>query len=141
MPEVGVEPTIPFGIRILSPLRIPVPPLGHSIYSTSSRTKNCASGGPGTFVPRKAIKMLFAHSGTEERRGRESNPRVEVLQTSAVPLSYRAILCFPNPILYSALATSIRPRRAFDCTPHLATAPLLVSYARNSAFAKRISHT
>ena len=29
VPEIGIEPTRPGGRRILSPLRLPVPPLGH----------------------------------------------------------------------------------------------------------------
>lgn len=29
VPEVGFEPTLPCGKRILSPSRLPIPPLGH----------------------------------------------------------------------------------------------------------------
>ena len=37
MPEEGIEPTCPEGHRILSPTRLPVPPLGHiSIISRLS---------------------------------------------------------------------------------------------------------
>ena len=40
VPEVGVEPTRPFGQRILSPLRLPIPPLGHLyLYYTNEGSK------------------------------------------------------------------------------------------------------
>lgn len=63
VPEEGIEPSIPCGPRILSPVRIPVPP------------------------PRQGLgKLLW-------RCERESNPRIEVLQTPALPLRHRTS-CF-----------------------------------------------
>ena len=35
MPEEGLEPSRPCGQRILSPLRLPIPPLGHNKNSNN----------------------------------------------------------------------------------------------------------
>jgi hypothetical protein len=46
VPKVGIEPTLPVGNRILSPARLPVPPLRHGLawYEAAARPAGCAHG-------------------------------------------------------------------------------------------------
>ena len=45
-----------------------------------------------TFVVTRAVfELILAHFTYEKRRGRESNPRIAVLQTATLPLGYPAI--------------------------------------------------
>jgi hypothetical protein len=46
----------------------------------------------GFVVTWPLVRLIFARFTYEERRGRESNPRIAVLQTAALPLGYPADL-------------------------------------------------
>jgi hypothetical protein len=53
-----------------------------------------------TFVVTRPLFQLISGVLTyEERRGRESNLRIAVLQTAALPLGYPAIFAFGTAIL------------------------------------------
>ncbi len=54
-------------------------------------------------IPRKSRELSRTQGVTEWRRGWESNPRIKVLQTSALPLGYRAAVleAFRPPVAWS----------------------------------------
>jgi hypothetical protein len=64
MPEAGLEPARPEGRGILSPLRLPIPPLGRETQSSRS--------------PRSAQRKC-ARTGISLRRGRASTIRGRLL--------------------------------------------------------------
>ena len=52
------------------------------------------------------FRPIFGHFTYEKRRGRESNPRIAVLQTATLPLGYPAICARANNIVVAALVSS-----------------------------------
>jgi hypothetical protein len=64
-----------------------------------------------TFVVTPALFGLILRAFTyEERRGRESNPRIAVLQTATLPLGYPACCARANNIVVAALVSSAEGR-------------------------------
>jgi hypothetical protein len=60
-----------------------------------------------TFVVTRAVFGLISdHFTYKKRRGRESNPRIAVLQTATLPLGYPAICARAHNIVVAALVSS-----------------------------------
>jgi hypothetical protein len=58
-----------------------------------------------TFVlNRPLFRLVFDDFAYEKRRGRESNPRIAVLQTATLPLGYPAVL--PSEMAFSPMKTT-----------------------------------
>ncbi len=100
VPPSGFEKAVEFCFsaqgetRTLKPLRAKdfksfvytIPPPGHIIYRLRLDQKNVPGVGRGDFLS----PSLFTHLGIILRPGWESNPRIRVLQTHALPLGYPA---------------------------------------------------
>src|SRR5437764_12043482 len=81
MPKVGIEPTLPGGNRILSPARLPVPPLRLALHGTAPIRRSPgtapienAAGGRDTrpFVP--PVLSAELESGWRREREQEGCP-------------------------------------------------------------------
>src|SRR3989344_1797697 len=64
VPEVGIEPTRPYGHKILSLARIPVPPLGHLkkyiTYFLSCKARTMPEWRPPHFTRMKSKAVFFS---------------------------------------------------------------------------------
>src|SRR5262249_7911126 len=72
MPKVGIEPTRPEGHRILSPARLPVPPLrlATAWYVVYSRNRLCC--------PTTSVALTFEHGGRDCNEGGRASHRLRV---------------------------------------------------------------
>jgi hypothetical protein len=57
-------------------------------------------------VTRPLFQVVLGAFTYEKRRGRESNPRIAVLQTATLPLGYPAICARADNIVVAALVSS-----------------------------------
>ena len=100
------------------------------------------------------------YSGIEWRRGSESNRRIKVLQTSPLPLGYRALPGSPSGVLFAgrggvpdikvaSCAENVHLGRTSEILEHLpersfyrlaALKTLLISLSRTAAVTQRPSH-
>ncbi len=95
VPGTGIEPVLPCGKRILSPLRLPVPPPRRcdGFYQKNGGDTRIRTGGEGFADPCLATWLCRLWSG---KRG--SNPRPSAWEADALPTEL-----FPQPIAYYSM--------------------------------------
>src|ERR1043166_7103648 len=100
----------------------------------SSRRLSCRPTAKQSNRPHRREPSLSNETGRVLRRGRESNPRIAVLQTATFPLGYPADLR-ERTISLAALVSSAdrgqigipRGERLLDCRFTASTTPIIVT--------------
>ena len=109
-------------------------PLSARPRRTTANTTEIGKLVVTSVVTRPVFEAIFSHFTYEKRRGRESNPRIAVLQTATLPLGYPAELRERTISLYRRLyqAPSVdtkvlpRQRRLLRHRFNASTNPIIV---------------